>query len=56
MLAEARARAFGTKYGVNRLLRRLVGTPRRVSVMAISARMAPGILRQMIRYAGDVAA
>jgi menaquinone-9 beta-reductase len=55
-LAEARARAFGTKYGVNRLLRRLVGTPRRVSVMAISARVAPGILRQMIRYAGDVAA
>ena len=56
LLAEARARAFGTKYGVNRLLRRLVGTPRRVSVMAISARVAPGILRQMIRYAGDVAA
>ena len=55
-LAQARARAFGTKYGVNRLLRRLVGTPRRVSVMAISARIAPGILRQMIRYAGDVAA
>jgi len=55
-LAEARARAFGTKYGVNRLLRRLVGTPRRVSVMALSARVAPGILRQMIRYAGDVAA
>ncbi len=55
-LAEARTQAFGTKYGVNRLLRRLVGTPRRVSVMAISARVAPGILRHMIRYAGDVAA
>ena len=55
-LAEARAQAFGAKDGVNRLLRRLVGTPRRVSVMAISARVAPGILRQMIRYAGDVAA
>ena len=55
-LAEARTRAFGTKYSVNRLLRRLVGTPRRVSVMAISARVAPGLLRQMIRYAGDVAA
>jgi flavin-dependent dehydrogenase len=55
-LAEARARAFGTKYRVNRLLRRLVGTPRRVSAMAISARVAPGILRRMIRYAGDVAA
>jgi flavin-dependent dehydrogenase len=55
-LAEARTAAFGTKYGVNRLLRRLVGTPRRVSVMAISARVAPGLLRQMIRYAGDVAA
>jgi len=55
-LAAARAEAFGTKYGVNRLLRRLVGTPRRVSVMAISARLAPGILRRMIRYAGDVAA
>ncbi len=55
-LAAARAQAFGTKYGVNRLLRRLVGTPRRVRVMAISARVAPGILRRMIRYAGDVAA
>ena len=55
-LAEARTAAFGTKYGVNRLLRRLIGTPRRVSVMAISARVAPGLLRQMIRYAGDVAA
>ena len=55
-LAEARTQAFGTKYGVNRLLRRLVGTPRRVSMMAISARVAPGILRRMIRYAGDVAA
>jgi menaquinone-9 beta-reductase len=55
-LAAVRAQAFGTKYGVNRLLRRLVGTPRRVSVMAISARVAPGILRRMIRYAGDVAA
>lgn len=55
-LAEARTAAFGTKYGVNRLLRRLIGTPRRVSVMAISARVAPGLLRRMIRYAGDVAA
>ncbi|MEO5821144.1 MAG: NAD(P)/FAD-dependent oxidoreductase [Vicinamibacteraceae bacterium] len=55
-LADARRQAFGTKYGVNRLLRRLIGTPRRVSVMAISARVAPGLLRQMIRYAGDVAA
>ena len=55
-LAEARTAAFGTKYGVNRLLRRLIGTPRRVSVLAISARVAPGLLRQMIRYAGDVAA
>ena len=55
-LAEARQQAFGTKYGVNRLLRRLVGTPRRVSALAIGARVAPGILRQMIRYAGDVAA
>jgi flavin-dependent dehydrogenase len=55
-LASQRARAFGTKYGVNRLLRRLIGSPRRVSALAISARVAPGILRQMIRYAGDVAA
>jgi flavin-dependent dehydrogenase len=55
-LATERTRAFGTKYGVNRLLRRLIGSPRRVSALAISARVAPGILRQMIRYAGDVAA
>jgi menaquinone-9 beta-reductase len=55
-LAAARAAAFGTKLGVNRVLRRLVASPRCVNAMGAAARVAPGVLRGMIRYAGDVAA
>ena len=55
-LAAARARAFGTKLGVNRVLRRLVASARCVNAMGAAARIAPGLLRGMIRYAGDVAA
>ena len=55
-LAAARAQAFGTKLGVNRVLRRLVASARCVNAMGAAARMAPGVLRGMIRYAGDVAA
>jgi flavin-dependent dehydrogenase len=55
-LAAARAAAFGTKLGVNRVLRRLVASARCVNAMGAAARIAPGLLRGMIRYAGDVAA
>jgi flavin-dependent dehydrogenase len=55
-LAAARASAFGTKLGVNRVLRRLVASARCVNAMGAAARIAPGLLRGMIRYAGDVAA
>ena len=55
-LAAARADAFATKLAVNRVLRRLVASPRAVNVVAAGARIAPGLLREMIRYAGDVAA
>jgi flavin-dependent dehydrogenase len=55
-LAATRAAAFGTKLGVNRVLRRLVASSRCVNAMGAAARIAPGLLRGMIRYAGDVAA
>jgi len=55
-LAAARADAFATKLAVNRVLRRLVASTRAVNVVAAGARIAPGLLREMIRYAGDVAA
>ena len=55
-LAAARAQAFGRKLGMNRLLRRLVSSERAVGAAAIGARLAPFVLRRVIRYAGDVAA
>ena len=55
-LAAARAHAFGTKLAVNRVLRRMVASTRCVNAVAAGARIAPGLLREMIRYAGDVAA
>jgi geranylgeranyl reductase family protein len=54
--ASARAEAFATKLAVNRVLRRLVASTRAVNAVAAGARIAPGLLREMIRYAGDVAA
>jgi flavin-dependent dehydrogenase len=54
LLSRARTSAFGRKLGVNRLLRRLVSSPRGVRLAAIGARLAPSALRRVIRYSGDV--
>jgi flavin-dependent dehydrogenase len=45
---------FGGKLRFNRALRRLVGQPGSIKVAAIGARLAPFVLRHVIRTAGDL--
>lgn len=52
-LRRAREREFGAKWRFNRVLRSLVGRPMSVRAAALTARMAPSLLRSVIRYAGD---
>lgn len=52
-LAEARRAAFASKWRFNRALRALVGSPVALSAAATGARLAPGIIRRVIEYAGD---
>jgi flavin-dependent dehydrogenase len=51
----ARRRAFGRKLSFNRLLRWMVGSPAAVGLADLGARIAPGLVRHAVRYAGDVA-
>jgi flavin-dependent dehydrogenase len=51
--AARRRREFRGKWRFNRTLRALVASPRAVDAAALGARLAPGILRSMIAYAGD---
>jgi flavin-dependent dehydrogenase len=53
-LADARARDLGRKLTVNRLLRRLTGSPRAIDVAGLGASLAPAVLERVIRYAGDL--
>jgi flavin-dependent dehydrogenase len=53
-LTARRAREFSGKYRVNRCLRAIVASDAAVRIGALSARVAPGVLRRIIRYAGDV--
>lgn len=52
-LTARRAREFAGKYRFNRTVRAFVSSPSAVNAASLGARVAPGILRQMIRYAGD---
>jgi geranylgeranyl reductase family protein len=54
-LSFARRRAFGRKLSFNRMLRWMVGSPAAVGLADLGARVAPGLVRQAVRYAGDVA-
>src|SRR5438445_293977 len=54
-LAAWRRREFGAKWRFNRAVRALVASPRAVDAAALSASIAPGLLRVMIAYAGDCA-
>jgi flavin-dependent dehydrogenase len=53
-LAAARRAAFRQKWRFNRALRTLVGAPASVYGAALASRLAPGLLRYAVRYAGDV--
>jgi flavin-dependent dehydrogenase len=53
-LTSARAREFGGKWRLNRLLRGLVASPRGVRVAAALASRWPGPMRLLIDLAGDV--
>jgi flavin-dependent dehydrogenase len=55
-LLRARRRAFGAKWRFNRTLRALVASPAAVRAAGTGARVAPVILRRVVRYAGDVTA
>lgn len=46
-------REFGWKQRFNRLLRQLVSSPSAVRTAAACARIAPGLLRHAVAYAGD---
>jgi flavin-dependent dehydrogenase len=53
-LHEVRRTAFGRKWRFNRTLRALVGVPATVYGAALASRVAPGVLRRAVCYAGDV--
>ena len=52
-LTARRAREFGVKYRFNRGLRGLVSSDTGVRAGTLGARLAPAVLRRIIRYAGD---
>jgi flavin-dependent dehydrogenase len=54
-LAMARRQAIGPKHRFGRGVRRLVESRAAVAAAAMSARVAPGLVRWAIRYAGDAA-
>jgi len=54
-LALARRKTIGPKQRFGRGVRRLVESPTAVAAAAMSARVAPGLVRWAIRYAGHAA-
>lgn len=52
-LAEARRREFAGKQRFNRALRALVASEHAVAIASRAARVAPALIRQLIRIAGD---
>ena len=54
-LDRARRREFAAKWRFNRALRALVASPRAVAAAGAGARLTPGVLQRIVRYAGDVA-
>jgi flavin-dependent dehydrogenase len=54
-LALARRRVLGPKLRFNRTLRLLVSSPAAIGAAQMSAAVMPGLLRRVVRYAGDAA-
>jgi flavin-dependent dehydrogenase len=53
-LQKVRQTTFGRKWRFNRTLRALVAVPATVYGAALASRVAPGVLRRAVCYAGDV--
>jgi flavin-dependent dehydrogenase len=53
-LAEARAQALGAKLRFNRGVRFITGSPAAIGLASCGAAIAPGVMRRLVRYAGDV--
>jgi geranylgeranyl reductase family protein len=56
LLAERRARVLGHKLRVNRLVRRLTASKAGVRAASAGARVAPGVLRSLVRFEADLRA
>ena len=54
-LARTRRTEFGAKWRFNRAVRTLVASPGALALASAGARVAPGVLRQAMVYAGDCA-
>ena len=54
-LSRARRAEFAGKWRFNRAVRSLAASPRAVGLAAAGARLAPGVLRRAMIYAGDCA-
>jgi flavin-dependent dehydrogenase len=53
-LAEARRRALGPKLWFNRTLRMVSGSPIAIELASRGARIVPGAIERVVRWAGDV--
>jgi flavin-dependent dehydrogenase len=53
-LNEARRRQFGAKLRFNLGVRRIVASPMAIEIGCLGAAVAPGLIRQLVRRAGDV--
>jgi hypothetical protein len=53
-LAEARDQALGAKLRFNRSTRFIAGSPAAIGLASCGAVIAPGVMRYIVRYAGDV--
>jgi len=54
-LASRRDAVLGSKLQFNRWLRRLAGSPMALEFAGMGARVAPGVVKRIVRYAGDAA-
>jgi flavin-dependent dehydrogenase len=53
-LAEARRTALAPKLRFNRIIRHVTSSPMAIELTGVGAILAPGIMRRVVRYAGDV--
>jgi flavin-dependent dehydrogenase len=53
-LEQARRQELGSKLKFNRALRRIVESPAAIGVASFGAILAPGVVRRLVNYAGDV--